>query len=141
MRARGDTEQVATLSESNGNVERDCRPSDLREAADLLAGEALFLDVREHGEWDLGHVPGALHIPLGILESRTEGALPDRDREVVVYCARRPRSARGETLRELGYERSRHLSGGFDGVEAERLPVVVRARSSPTSGAATAATC
>ena len=29
----------------------------LREAAELLDRDALFLDVREQGEWDLGHVP------------------------------------------------------------------------------------
>jgi len=57
----------------------------LREAADLLAGEALFLDVREQGEWDLGHVPDALHIHLGLLDDRAADEIPDRDRQFVVY--------------------------------------------------------
>jgi sulfur-carrier protein adenylyltransferase/sulfurtransferase len=98
----------------------------LREAADLLAGEALFLDVREQGEWDLGHVPDALHIPLGLLEDRAADELPNRDREVVVYCAHGRRSlAALATLRALGYERTRHLSDGFEEWEKNGYPVVV----------------
>jgi rhodanese-related sulfurtransferase len=103
----------------------------LREAAELLAGDALFLDVREQGEWDLGHVPEALHNPLGVLEDRVSDELPDREREVVVYCAHGRRSlAALATLRALGYERSRHLSDGFEEGEG-RLPVVVPSTLEP----------
>jgi molybdopterin/thiamine biosynthesis adenylyltransferase/rhodanese-related sulfurtransferase len=104
----------------------------LREAADLLAGDALFLDVREQGEWDLGHVPDALHIPLGLLEDRVADELPDREREVVVYCAHGRRSlAALATLRALGYERTRHLSDGFEEWEKSGFPVVVPSTLEP----------
>ena len=104
----------------------------LREAADLLAGDALFLDVREQGEWDLGHVPEALHIPLGVLEDRVADELPDREREVVVYCAHGRRSlAALATLRALGYERSRHLTDGFEEWEKSGFPVVVPSTLEP----------
>jgi sulfur-carrier protein adenylyltransferase/sulfurtransferase len=104
----------------------------LREAADLLAGDALFLDVREQGEWDLGHVPDALHIPLGVLEDRVTDELPDREREVVVYCAHGRRSlAALATLRALGYERTRHLSDGFEEWEKSGFPVVVPSTLEP----------
>jgi molybdopterin/thiamine biosynthesis adenylyltransferase/rhodanese-related sulfurtransferase len=104
----------------------------LREAAELLAGDALFLDVREQGEWDLGHVPEALHIPLGVLEDRVTDELPDREREIVVYCAHGRRSlAALATLRELGYERTRHLSDGFEEWEKSGFPVVVPSTLEP----------
>ncbi len=104
----------------------------LREAADLLAGEALFLDVREQGEWDLGHVPDALHIPLGLLEDRAADKLPDRERDIVVYCAHGRRSlAALATLRALGYGRSRHLSDGFEEWEKSGFPVVVPSTLEP----------
>ena len=104
----------------------------LREAADLLVGEALFLDVREQGEWDLGHVPDAVHIPLGVLEDRVADELPDRERDVVIYCAHGRRSlAALATLRELGYERSRHLSDGFEEWEKSGFPVVVPSTLEP----------
>ena len=48
------------------------------------AGLVTVLDVRPEDEFALGHVPGALNIPLGELERRL-GELP-RDREVIAYC-------------------------------------------------------
>jgi molybdopterin/thiamine biosynthesis adenylyltransferase/rhodanese-related sulfurtransferase len=76
--------------------------------------ETLFLDVREAVEWDEGHVPGAVHIPRGSLESRVEGLLPDRSRPLVVYCAGGNRSAfAAKSLEELGYEDVVSLAGGF----------------------------
>src|SRR5918995_611173 len=131
MRARGDIEQVATLWKAMATSSETPTVS-LREAADLLAGEALFLDVREQGEWDLGHVPDALHIPLGVLEDRAADELPDRDRQVVVYCAHGRRSlAALATLRALGYERTRHLSDGFEEWEKSGYPVVVPSTLEP----------
>ena len=122
MRARGDTEQVATLWKAMATSSETPTVS-LREAAELLAGDALFLDVREQGEWDLGHVPEALHIPLGVLEDRVTDELPDREREVVVYCAHGRRSlAALATLRDA---RVRALSPPLRrvrGVGEERLP-------------------
>jgi len=80
----------------------------------LADEETLFLDVREAAEWDEGHVPGAVHIPRGSLESRVEGLLHDRSRPLVVYCAGGNRSAfAAKSLEELGYEDVASLAGGF----------------------------
>ena len=74
----------------------------------------LFLDVREREEWEEGAIPGALHVPRGQLESHIEGLLPDRAREIVVYCAVGARSAfAAKSLEELGYEQVSSLAGGF----------------------------
>jgi len=83
--------------------------SEARERSD-----ALFLDVREQDEWDEGTVPGAVHVPRGQLESRIEGLVPDRARELVVYCAGGSRSAfAAKSLADLGYENVVSLAGGF----------------------------
>jgi sulfur-carrier protein adenylyltransferase/sulfurtransferase len=75
---------------------------------------ALFVDVRERDEWVEGHVPGAVHVPRGSLESRIEGVAPDRGVPVVVYCASGARSAfAARTLGELGYGDVVSLAGGF----------------------------
>jgi adenylyltransferase/sulfurtransferase len=81
----------------------------------LEDGDApLLVDVRERDEWDEGHIPGAVHIPRGHLESRIEQAAPDRERPLVVYCAGGSRSAfAAKTLQELGYEHVSSLAGGF----------------------------
>ena len=61
----------------------------------------LYLDVREQDEWDEGHIPGAVHVPRGNLESRIEALAPQRDRPIVVYCASGNRSVFAtKTLRE-----------------------------------------
>ena len=74
----------------------------------------LFLDVRELDEWQEGHIPGAVHIPRGNLESRIEGLVPDRNREIFIYCAVGSRSAfAAKVLAELGYTDVVSVSGGF----------------------------
>ena len=48
-------------------------------------GEPIVLiDVRESNEWNLGHIPGAIHISRGILEGHIEARVP-RDANVVLY--------------------------------------------------------
>jgi len=89
-------------------------PAEVRAA---LAGgeEVVLVDVRESGEWDAGHLPGARHVPRGYLESRIEGVAPDRDARVVLYCASGQRSAlAAHTLTELlGYRDVVSLAGGI----------------------------
>ena len=53
----------------------------------------VLVDVRETEEFAAGHVPGAKHVPKSYLESRIEGAVPDRSQHVVLYCASGNRSA------------------------------------------------
>jgi len=76
---------------------------------------AVIVDVREPEEWAAGHIPGALHVPKSYFESRIEGAVPDRERHVVLYCASGNRSAwAARTLIEdLGYEHVESMTGGF----------------------------
>ena len=80
-----------------------------------LAGNGVaFVDVRETEEFVRGHLPGAVHIPRGYLESRIDGAVPDRGQHVVAYCASGQRSAlAARTLQELGYEHVESMTGGF----------------------------
>ena len=44
-----------------------------------VSNGAVVVDVREPEEWAAGHIPGAKHVPKSYLESRIEGAVPDRD--------------------------------------------------------------
>jgi molybdopterin/thiamine biosynthesis adenylyltransferase/rhodanese-related sulfurtransferase len=77
-------------------------------------GALALLDVRENEEVARGLIPGAKHISRGYLESRIEGAIPDRSQHVVVYCASGQRSAlAAKTLEDLGYEHVESMTGGF----------------------------
>jgi len=93
-------------------VKADIDQVDAREAQAI--DDAAWIDVREQDEWDEGHIPGAVHIPRGNLESRIEGFVPDRTQPVVVYCASGARSAfAAKSLQELGYAQPVSLEGGF----------------------------
>jgi molybdopterin/thiamine biosynthesis adenylyltransferase/rhodanese-related sulfurtransferase len=85
---------------------------DTASARDLT--DAVFVDVREQDEWDEGHIPGALYLGRGNLESRIETAVPDKARPIVVYCAAGNRSVFAtKTLEALGYENVSSLAGGY----------------------------
>jgi molybdopterin/thiamine biosynthesis adenylyltransferase/rhodanese-related sulfurtransferase len=83
--------------------------------AEVRANGVVLIDVRESEEWDAGHIPGAKHVPRGYLESRIEGAAPDKDAPVVLYCASGNRSAlAAHTLTELlGYKDVASMTGGI----------------------------
>jgi len=87
-------------------------PAEVREH---LGNGVVLIDVRESEEWDAGHIPGARHVPRGYLESRIEGAAPDREDRVVLYCASGQRSAlAAHTLSDLlGYRNVASMTGGI----------------------------
>ena len=90
----------------------------------IESGEPVVVDVREQDEWDEGHIPGAVHIPRGHLESRIERLAPDAARPVVVYCSQGNRSVfAAKTLEELGYEDVVSLAGGFTDWKRNGFPV------------------
>lgn len=75
--------------------------------------DVVILDVRDRNEWNLGHIPGALHISRGTLESNVEKAVP-REKRVVAYCASGNRSAlAADTMREMGYRDVSSMKGGW----------------------------
>jgi molybdopterin/thiamine biosynthesis adenylyltransferase/rhodanese-related sulfurtransferase len=103
---------MATYRELLKEVKDRIEEVDARAAQELEG--AAWIDVREQDEWDEGHLPGAVHIPRGNLESRIEGVVPDRTKPVVIYCASAARSAfAAESLLALGYERPMSLAGGY----------------------------
>jgi sulfur-carrier protein adenylyltransferase/sulfurtransferase len=96
-------------------IKRRIDEVDPAEVREQLNNGAVVVDVREPEEWSAGHIPGAQHVPKSYLESRIEGAVPDRSQHVVLYCASGNRSAwAARTLIEdLGYENVESMTGGF----------------------------
>jgi molybdopterin/thiamine biosynthesis adenylyltransferase/rhodanese-related sulfurtransferase len=103
---------------------------DTASARDLT--DAVFVDVREQDEWDEGHIPGALYLGRGNLESRIEAAVPDKTRQVVVYCAAGNRSVFAtKTLEALGYENVSSLAGGYVDWKRNGFPTQIPQSLSP----------
>jgi rhodanese-related sulfurtransferase len=101
------------IAEAKEQIE-EVSPEDVKS---MIAGgeKVVYLDVREPNEWNLGRIPGAVHLPRGNLETKIE-ALIDRQQRVVVYCARGNRSALAAlTMQQMGYEKVSSMARGFGG--------------------------
>src|ERR1700759_5427235 len=93
---------------------------------------AVWVDVRELDEWQEGHLPGAVHLPRGFLESRIENVAPDKSQPVGLYCASAARSAfAAKSLGELGYTSAHSLAGGFTDWKRNGLEIVMPRTLSP----------
>src|SRR5918911_2284344 len=90
---------------------------------ELAAGEALVIDIRDVRErWNSGAIPGARHVPRGMLEfwadptSEYHKRYMDPNRRTILHCAGGMRSAlAADSLMKLGYREVAHLEIGFDG--------------------------
>ena len=103
--AREETEQV--------DVEK------VREALDSEE-DVIVLDVREPGEWQDGHIPGAKHVPRGVLEYLAADELPEKDARIVVHCAVGGRGTLAtRTLQEMGYTNVANMQGGTNAWKEE----------------------
>jgi len=87
-----------------------------------LGDDTVLLDVREDDEWQLGHAPGALHIPLADIPARIEEIDPDA--EVYVVCRQGGRSLGAvRYLMQIGYE-AFQVDGGMVSWQKHGLPLV-----------------
>lgn len=87
------------------------RRSDLSgfEARRLVDAGARLVDVRSPQEFAIGHIPGAVNIPVQDLERRM-GELPGKNRPIVLYCRSGARSSNAARLLEsAGYTRVHDL--------------------------------
>ena len=76
------------------------------EAKEMMdAQEVILLDVREQDEYDSGHIPGAVLLPVGTIDEDTAAeVIPGKDSTVLVYCRSGNRSKTASAaLAELGY--------------------------------------
>ena len=76
------------------------------EAKEMMdAQEVILLDVREQDEYDSGHIPGAVLLPVGTIDEDTAAeVIPEKDSTVLVYCRSGNRSKTASAaLAELGY--------------------------------------
>jgi hydroxyacylglutathione hydrolase len=80
------------------------------------------IDVRAASEWETGHLPGAIHIPLGQLADRAAELPPGVP--IVVQCQSGSRSSiAASVLERLGFSNVSNLSGGITAWAAASLPI------------------
>ncbi len=87
------------------------------ELAALLEGDSSFalLDVRELGEYNQAHIPGACPLPRRLIEYRLPRLVPNQSTNVVVCDDDGKRAALAlGTLQKMGYTNSSILEGGIN---------------------------
>lgn len=87
-----------------------------------FGSDVILLDVREDDEWQRGHAPGALHIPMGDVPARIQEI--DMEKPLYVICHAGGRSMRvAQYLQRNGYEPA-NVDGGMLAWESAGRPVV-----------------
>ncbi|MGH7176589.1 MAG: rhodanese-like domain-containing protein, partial [Tepidisphaeraceae bacterium] len=110
--------------ESAGYPLESLRTISAQQLSQELSGATppFVLDVRTDGEWQSGHIDGALHIQGGLVTQHLD-QIP-RDREVAVFCGSGYRSSIfGSILQKRGYRNVTSVLGGMTAWNASRLPV------------------
>ena len=105
----------------NENSYQQITQAEAREMMDTQ--EVVILDVREQHEYDSGHIPGAVLLPVGTITEDTAAAVIDElDTVVLVYCRSGNRSkTASQALADLGYTNVYEFGGINDwpyGVES-----------------------
>jgi len=110
---------MASFSDILSQVKRSIHEVSVDETRNQVLGQApsaapVLIDIRERDEYEQGFIPRAEWIPRGFLEMKIEDLVPERGREVILYCAGGNRSAlAARSLVELGYSRVSSMAGGF----------------------------
>ncbi|MEW6333689.1 MAG: rhodanese-like domain-containing protein [Thermodesulfobacteriota bacterium] len=86
--------------------------------------KAIFLDVRDGGEFSAGHLPGAMNISRGTLEFNVFGKIPDQNAKIYVYCKTAARSALAtKTLNDLGFKNAVLMDASYEAWVKAGYPV------------------
>ena len=99
---------------SNSSSEDDYQQISQEEAKEMMdTQDVIILDVREQDEYDSGHIPGAVLLPVGTIDEETAAeVIPEKDSTVLVYCRSGNRSkTASSTLAELGYSNIYEFGG------------------------------
>jgi len=97
--------------------------------AELEAGTALLIDLREPDEHARGVASGALLLPMSQLEARLDEIPTDPTARVLLICNTQNRSrATLRRLHERGYVHLRYVHGGMSGWARRDWPMVAAER-------------
>lgn len=100
---------VAKYSQEVGHVDVEQLFSKQQQNEDFV-----LIDVRGDGEWDKGHISGAVHLNKNLIELKVQKQVPDVSTAIVVYCGGGSRSVLAAyNLVQMGYTNVASLDGGF----------------------------
>ncbi|MBX3265639.1 MAG: sulfurtransferase [Acidobacteria bacterium] len=84
------------------------------ETLERIEAGAVLIDVREDNEWQMGHATDAIHLGRGVIERDIVGQIPNKDKEIILYCGGGYRSAlAADMLQKMGYTNVFSMAGGW----------------------------
>lgn len=118
---------MKTFTELLNEAAKEVNEIDIFQLKKLIDENHSFklIDIREDNELLGGKINTAQHIGRGVLEKNIEANAPDREEEIILYCAGGIRSILGcKSLQDMGYKKVFSLKGGIgDWINAE-FPLV-----------------
>ncbi len=107
---------------------KECTVSEVK---DILSSDTILIDIREPDEYARGHIPGAIHVPRGMLEFQILKTLEHigitadpAGVDMVLYCGTGGRSALAtKSMDDMGYRNVRSMDGGIVAWNEAGLPV------------------
>lgn len=79
----------------------------------ILKG-AIIVDVRSPQEYEEGHLEGAILLPEYDIKKKAREVLPDKNKEIVLYCSSGTRSKKAQKeLQSMGYTKVYNLYNGY----------------------------
>ncbi|MEE8119342.1 MAG: rhodanese-like domain-containing protein [Gammaproteobacteria bacterium] len=107
-------------------AEKSFRELSVTEISEYPLPDMVIVDVREHEEWDDGHLANSVHVPLGELQDalHSHPVFQDKNRHLVMLCRSGNRSASAaQFLTDCGFENAYNLGGGIIAWAAAGLPI------------------
>ena len=102
------------------NLVEECRPFvkeiNVNDAHHKLTNNQniKLIDVREDYEWHQVHLPNAIHLSRGVIERDIVNTIPDKNSEIILYCAGGFRSILAAyNIQKMGYTNVISMSGGI----------------------------
>lgn len=86
---------------------------------------AVIIDVRETDEWNSGHIAGAIHVPLGQIQTRLNELTRYQNSPVIMQCRSGGRSTKAATLlTEAGFKAVYNMDGGLNAWQKANLQTI-----------------
>ena len=95
-------------------AKKDIKEVNVAQTKERLKKGATLVDVREDNEWQAGHAKNAIHLGRGVIERDIVDKIPDKNKEIILYCGGGFRSAlSAQNLEKMGYKNVYSMDGGW----------------------------
>ena len=124
--AEGEGPPPAIINPALAAEPASIRDVSVEDASALIAGQSAVtvLDVRTPGEFEAGHIEGAVNVDAMSETFIEDLAKLDKGATYVLHCKSGARSARAlEAMKAAGFSSIAHMNGGFDGWTGAGMPV------------------